>query len=212
MNGVATFVAIIVTLAAIARLAAADPKRRRAFRLPPVEAPSSRLGGWGLVVAPGALLALFGNAADFVVWCGAATTAGWALVAMPPPLQERLAQAAAARFPAWAAPWLARLEPLRRRCGEILVRLDRGGIRPSVGTGSPPSAVVAGGGERLAALEARLALLEVELAEARAAAARRGGETPSVGEAAWSSDCPGAETVEHVPASGADAGPAARLA
>lgn len=79
----ATLLAVGVSLGAIAALSVTDAKRRRAFRLPPVE---RRRGGllWGLVLAPGILLPFASGAAGFVIWTGAVTVAGWVVAALPP--------------------------------------------------------------------------------------------------------------------------------
>jgi hypothetical protein len=77
-------VASAVTLAAIAYLAATDPKRRRVFGVDP--RPRRRHATVALAAAllPGPLLLSGGNGAGFVVWLGTAAVAGWGLTAMPP--------------------------------------------------------------------------------------------------------------------------------
>lgn len=79
----ATLLAVGVSLGAIAALSVTDAKRRRAFRLPPVERRWGRLL-WGLVFVPGILVPFTSGAAGFVIWTGAVTVAGWVVAALPP--------------------------------------------------------------------------------------------------------------------------------
>lgn len=81
-----------VSLAALAALAATDPKRRRAFRLPPLAAPPAPRLLWTAALAPGLLATFAGGGGGFVLWFGAATVAGWGLAALSPDRTERLAQ------------------------------------------------------------------------------------------------------------------------
>ncbi|EKV31848.1 hypothetical protein C882_3600 [Caenispirillum salinarum AK4] len=158
MNGAWTLIAIAATLIAIGRLAVADPKRRRVFRLPPRPVPLRPLPAWGLVLAPGLILAALGTPADVVIWCGATTAAGWALAAVPPPLAQRLMSAVAAGRWRRHVARLPALVPARRALVGMARRAD------------PPTrtADASGTSARVAALEARLAVLEAELAALQA--------------------------------------------
>jgi hypothetical protein len=110
-----------VSLAGLGWLAATDPKRRRAFRLP---RPERRRAAWGWtgVLAPGALAAALGGAGGFLVWFGATSAAGWAVAALPPGRAAELAREARRRIerhPLWrgARPWIVRIRrAVRRRC------------------------------------------------------------------------------------------------
>lgn len=78
-----TLAAVAVTLLALAHLTATDPKRRRAFKLPP---PRRRFA-WPagvLALAPGAALLAAGAGAAFVIWLGAITVLGWLIAARTP--------------------------------------------------------------------------------------------------------------------------------
>ena len=83
MSLLATLAAISLSLAALGYLAATDPKRRRAFRLPP---PYRRRAGaaWAAALGPGLLLPYWSGGAGFFVWLGAASVAGWILAAVSP--------------------------------------------------------------------------------------------------------------------------------
>ena len=91
----ATLAATAVSLAALGYLAATDPKRRRAFRLPP--AAGRRRGSAGrrcscrASPSPG-----WPAAGGFLVWFGAVTVAGWAIAALRPQRAERARHALAA--------------------------------------------------------------------------------------------------------------------
>jgi len=85
----ATFAAIAASLAGVGYLAGTDPKRRRAFRLPPAARSSPRLG-WALVLAPGVLLPFAAGGAGFTVWIGAVSVVGWAIAALPPERTARV--------------------------------------------------------------------------------------------------------------------------
>ena len=79
----ATVGAVGVSLAALGYLAATDPKRRRAFRLPEV---AERWPGvaWALVLLPGLLVPLASGGAGFVIWLGASAIGGWGVAAGAP--------------------------------------------------------------------------------------------------------------------------------
>lgn len=135
----ATVVAIAVSLAGVGYLAGTDPKRRRAFRLPPATGASPRLG-WALVLGPGLVLPFAAGGAGFTIWIGAVTVAGWAIAALPP---ERTAE-------------LGRgLERLRDRIAAWRPAL------PAIGSGAPRQE-----DDRIAALETRIRALEAQLREA----------------------------------------------
>lgn len=80
------------SLAALAALAATDPKRRRAFRLPALAAAPDRRLLWTAALAPGALAAFAGGGGGLLLWFGASAVGGWGLAALSPDRTERLAQ------------------------------------------------------------------------------------------------------------------------
>ena len=83
MTTILTLLAVGASLLGLAYLTASDPKRRRAFRLPP----RSRRFLWpacGLVFAPGLTLLIAGEGAAFVMWLGAVSLAGWLIAARAP--------------------------------------------------------------------------------------------------------------------------------
>lgn len=159
MSAAATTAATAVSLVALGRLAAGDPKRRRAFRLPAQE---NRRAGllWAAALAPGLLVPFWSGAAGFFVWLGAVSVFGWVAAAISPDrnlaLRMRLAEgfgrAAGAVAPALAAGRRA-VGRIRRAGGTALAR--------------PAAAVPAGYAE----LERRVRELEAEVAALRAAAA-----------------------------------------
>lgn len=145
------------SLAALGYLAATDPKRRRAFRLPPIAARHPGLA-WAAVVAPGAAVAWLAGGGGFLVWFGAATVAGWGIAALRPQRAEGARRALAAAG--------GRLRHLVAALGRAL---DTGaarisGLLAAAGVPAPRSA-------RVALLEARIAALEAELAGLRGAPA-----------------------------------------
>ena len=83
MSGLATLMAIAVSLAGFAHLAGTDPKPRRAFRLPD-PAPRRPAVGWAAVLLPGFLVPVWAGAAGFFVWLGASSVLGWTIAAASP--------------------------------------------------------------------------------------------------------------------------------
>lgn len=162
MSVLATLVGTEVSLGALGWLSATDPKRRRTFGYKPAARPAPRWV-WALALVPGLLVPVWGGAAGFVLWLGAVSAVGWALVAVSP---QRLS-AAEGRV---AAGW----EAVRDR----LAPLVRGGVaggQALVARLRPPAAARPAHG---AGVEARLAVLEAEVAALRAElalAAGRGG-------------------------------------
>lgn len=128
----ATITAVAVSLAGVGYLAGTDPKRRRAFRLPPAARSNPRLG-WALVLLPGVLLPFAAGGAGFTVWIGAVSVVGWAIAALPP---ERTAL-------------------IGRRCAELVDRLA--GFRLRLPERLPADDRVAALEARIRALEAQLA-------------------------------------------------------
>lgn len=155
MIATATLVGTGVSLAAIGYLAATDPKRRSAFRLPPVAERHPRLAWWA-VLLPGIAVTWFAGAGGMLVWAGAITVAGWALAAVRPggtgALSGVLADAVSA---------------LRQGTGRAVAgtRTLLRGASTRLATARP--AVRSSGGDRVAALEARVAALEAEIAALR---------------------------------------------
>ena len=114
-----TLAATATSLGAIGCLAATDPKRRRAFRLPAAQR-GHRGATWAAVLAPGAMLSLLGGAGGVFIWFGATSVAGWALASTSPTrlagLRQRLGVATAAAFGGLAD---AAARPLAQRVGEL---------------------------------------------------------------------------------------------
>jgi hypothetical protein len=142
VSGVVTFAGTALSLAALGWVAATDPKRRRAFGLPPHPGPRRTGTAWLLALLPGVVVPLWGGGAGFVIWLGAVTVAGWGLAALPPDRPAAWIEALRRRLPPVQA-HAARL----RRWGEAALRSVRPG-RPDV-----------------AALERRIADLEARVAE-----------------------------------------------
>jgi hypothetical protein len=80
---VATAAAVGVSLAALAHLAATNPKRRRAFKLPE-SAPRRPHVAWAAVLLPGLLVPVWADASGFFVWVGASSVLGWVIAAVSP--------------------------------------------------------------------------------------------------------------------------------
>jgi hypothetical protein len=106
----AVLLATVASLAGLGYLAATNPKRRSAFRLPP---PERRRAGWGwaAVLAPGLFAAGLGGAGGLFIWFGATSAAGWAIAAVPPGRAAELI--GMLRRP--LAVESGRLRPIRRR-------------------------------------------------------------------------------------------------
>ncbi|MFT3974234.1 MAG: hypothetical protein QM699_12520 [Amaricoccus sp.] len=131
----ATVVAIVASLAGLAYLTGTDPKRRRAFRLPPAASSHPRLG-WAAVLGPGIVLPVFAGGGGFTIWIGAVSVIGWAMAALPP---ERTAL-------------------VGRRCAALVDRIAA--FRPA----RPAWPMRPATDDRVAALEARVRALEAQLA------------------------------------------------
>lgn len=160
MSGLATAAAVGVTLAAIGRLAATDPKRRRAFALAPFDGRRHAATLVALALGPGVVLLGGGFGAGFLIWLGATTVAGWAIAAASP---QR-----AARATAWLS---AATGGARRALHAVLERMPA--IDPAKRTplrrvepDQPASAGDRVAAARIAALEQRIAFLEAALAVA----------------------------------------------
>lgn len=83
MTALLTLAAVAATLLGLAYFTASDPKRRRAFKLPP-RGRSLTLPACALVFAPGIALLAFGQGAAFAMWLGAVSVVGWLLAARAP--------------------------------------------------------------------------------------------------------------------------------
>lgn len=156
MSAGATVVATGVSLGALGWLSATDPKRRRTFGIEAGSQPAPRWA-WALVLVPGVLVPFWSGAAGFVLWLGAVSVVGWALVAVPPgrmPALDRCLVRGAE---------LA--EAARRRLGGLAQRLRL----PGVPDGWAVASARRGTGVADAQVEARLAALEAEVAALRAA-------------------------------------------
>ena len=135
MSGLAA-AAVATTLAATAWLAATDPKRRRAFRLPPFRGRRRPRLALCAMLVPGVLLLWAGNGAGFLIWLGVCSVAGWAAAAVPPARTARAAE---------------RLASTAARIGKAL-RVRGGGSRSTTTAAA-----------RIEALERRVAALEAAL-------------------------------------------------
>ena len=149
----ATVAGMAMSLVALGHLAATDPKRRRAFRLPP--APGGHPGlAWAAVLLPGGAVAWLAGGGGLLVWFGAVTVAGWAIAALRSQRAERARHAlaaAGARLRRAGAAFGPRLEAAAGRVAAL---------RPATGLRTPRR-------ERVALLEAQVAALEAELAALR---------------------------------------------
>lgn len=128
----ATALAIGVNLAGLAYLTGTDPKRRRAFRMPPAVSAHPRLG-WTAVLAPGLVLPFAAGGGGFTVWIGAVSVIGWAIAALPPERTEGIARRCALlvdaitgfrpRLPARAEPGEDRVAALEARIRALEAQL-----------------------------------------------------------------------------------------
>lgn len=138
MSGLATAAAVTATLIATVWLAATDPKRRRAFRLPPFQGNRRPRLTVLVALAPAVLLLWAGNGVGFLVWLGTSSVAGWAVAAVSPIRAARAAE--------WLASTGARIANSARTAGE--------GATGAAGRSA----------SRIDALERRVAALEAALA------------------------------------------------
>lgn len=83
MTAILTTAAVAVTLMALAYVTATDPKRRRAFKLPPRRR-RFLVAAWLFASAPGVALLAAGYSAPFVLWLGATSIGGWLIAARTP--------------------------------------------------------------------------------------------------------------------------------
>ena len=157
-SGVVTLSGTALSLAALGWVAATDPKRRRAFGLPPHPGPRRTGTAWLLALLPGFVLPVWAGGAGFVIWLGAVTVAGWGLAALPPD-----------RPAAWIEALRRRLPPGRGRTPPGC----KGGARPRSGPCSAGAPDVAALEQRIAELEARVAELLAERDRPAAAATER---------------------------------------
>lgn len=156
----ATLAGTAVSFAAIGYLAATDPKRRSAFRLPAAPRRHPRLA-WTALLVPGAVVAGLAGGGGFLAWFGAVTVVGWTVAAVRPDGSGALGLA--------LADGLARVRDLSADAGQALraVAARLAALRPALPARTP----AAPDPDRVAALEARVAALEAELAALRGAAA-----------------------------------------
>ena len=161
MNTFLTLLAIAVSMAALLWLSHTDPKRRSAFRLPPFTGARHVRLAWAVALLPGLVVIPLGGGPGFVLWLGALTVVGWALIAIPPGREGAAAQA----LDRLLARVLGRFEALARAA-----RRGLAGLRPRLPAraGGPFGATPLA--ERVADLEHKVSLLEAELARLRAEA------------------------------------------
>jgi len=148
----ATLVATLLSIAALAYLAATDAKRRRVFGLAPFQGRRYVWPALALTVLPGPALLVFGNSAGFIAWLGAITVAGWGVAALTPAQATRLragARSAAGRFGRGLSIAVALSRSRATTFGSRLVAIGQMPVR-------------------IAALEARVVALEAKLEHAGA--------------------------------------------
>jgi hypothetical protein len=154
MSAPAILAGTATSLAALAHLAATDPKRRRAFGLEQPAEGRPRLA-WTAALLPGVLVPLWAGAAGFFIWFGAVAVLGWAVAATSPTRMAAVRRLATARVRS-VRDWV---EPLFREAGRRIreIRL----------VGAPNVTLEA----RVRRLEAEVALLEARLAALQPAGA-----------------------------------------
>lgn len=163
MNASLTLLAIAISLAALLWLSFTDPKRRRSFARPAYSGPRRTGLAWTVALLPGLLLPVIAGGPGVVLWFGALTVTGWALIAIPPgrggALADRLDRAAA-----WVG---GRLDTWGRGFGAGAAALRSRLARPSGAAPAAPSGVA----DRVAELERKVMALETEIARLRHGAA-----------------------------------------
>lgn len=172
MSALATLGGIGLSLAALGRMAVMDPKRRRAFQLPagPV---TSRRTGWAIALAPGLVVPFLSGAAGLVLWLGAVSVAGWALISIPPGRGWRVPGTLAR---GWSR-LRGRASALSRRARSVGAAIAPGRLGPGWGSGwsagwGTGAETRAGLVARVARLEGRIVALEAEVARLNDEAAR----------------------------------------
>ncbi len=163
----ATLAAAGIGLAALGWLTVTDPKRRRAFGRAPAARPAPK-ATWLLVLLSCVLASFWSGPPGFVLWLGATSAVGWAMIALPP---NRGLEA----VPSWVDHHFGRaIESTRRGIATLRERL--GPWRQWLPRRRPDP-------ERSAiarSLEARVAALETELATLRAELGQRRDEPDAV--------------------------------
>jgi hypothetical protein len=103
---IALLCATAVSAAMLAMLALHDPKRVRTVargggRRGRTFAKATRFGFGCVAIAPGVLLAVYGEWPAFLLWLGASCAVGWllAVVLAPPPRRERIRRPARSSTP-----------------------------------------------------------------------------------------------------------------
>ncbi len=165
MSALATTLATGFSLAAFGRLAATDPKRRRAFRLPPRDGRRPGLL-WSAALLPGVLVPVWSGAGGFFVWFGAVSVAGWVVAAVSPERNLAL-RARAGAFADRAGASLGSALAAAQRAARW-VKGVTSGVVAAFARPTPPAH---------ADLERRLRELEAEVAALRASAASREGSS-----------------------------------
>ncbi len=77
-------VALTASVTALAHLAHADPKRRRAFGLPLYAKRRRTTITLVILLLPGVGLLALGDSAGFTIWIGGLTLLGWGIAAVRP--------------------------------------------------------------------------------------------------------------------------------
>ena len=152
MSALATLGGTGVSLAALGYLAATDPKRRRAFRLPTAKRRRAGLA-WAAALLAGALVPVWSGGGGFLIWFGATTVTGWGLAAISP---ERVS--------AWRLHVETAVAAFAARSAPIAVALERTGRRVA---GATAALRPRQGSDRIDALEQRVAELEAEVVALR---------------------------------------------
>lgn len=158
MSALVTLIGTGVSLGTLGWLTETDPKRRRTFGLKPAPRTAPRWA-WALVLTPGVIVPFWSGAAGFVLWLGAVSVTGWALVSVSPQRMTLVAGRIAGVFTRMAARLRRGRAAGRALTARIGLHMASRGAAPDIET-------------RLAALEAEVAKLRAALAGAAPACGR----------------------------------------
>lgn len=150
MTVLATLVATLLSIAALAYLAATDAKRRRVFGYAPFPGRRHVWPALAVTFLPAPALLAFGNSAGLIVWLGAITVAGWGVAALTPTQARRLHTGVGSAA---------------GRVGRGLSVTAKRSFSRAIAAGSR-LADIAQMPDRIATLEARVVALEAELKHA----------------------------------------------
>ncbi|MDX2288592.1 MAG: hypothetical protein NW217_07195 [Hyphomicrobiaceae bacterium] len=103
----ASVIAIVVSLTGILLLAFENPKRRRAFGLPPHNSATLWRAAWILILLPPLYLLARQETAPLMMWLGALSVAGWVVAMRRPKSAPQSAEGTNRPLTTMTA-WLAR--------------------------------------------------------------------------------------------------------